>query len=46
MTEIERILNDAMVLPSINNGNLLRHNDDLFRHPIIILFDLVNDAAP
>ena len=28
MTEIERILNYAMALPNINNGNPLRHNDN------------------
>ena len=27
MTEIERILNDAMALHTINNGSPLRHND-------------------
>ena len=46
MTEIERILNDAMALPNINNSNLLRHNDDLCRHPIVILLELINDTAP
>ena len=46
MTEIERILNDAMALPNINNGNPLRHNDDLCRHQIVILLKVVNDAAP
>ena len=46
MTEIEIILNDTMALPNINNGNPLRHNEDLCRHPIIILLEVVNDAAP
>ena len=46
MTEIERILNDAMALPNINNGNPLCHNDYLCRHQIIILLEVVNDAAP
>ena len=46
MTEIERILNDAMALPNINNGNPLCHNDDLCRHRIVILLEVVNDAAP
>ena len=46
MTEIERILNDAMALRNINNGNLLCHNDDLCRHQIIILLEVVNDAVP
>ena len=46
MTEIERILNDAMALPNINNGNPLCHNDDFCRHPIVILLEVVNDAAP
>ena len=46
MTEIERILNDAMALPSINNGNPLRHNDNLCRHQIVILLEVVIDAAP
>ena len=43
MTEIERILNDAMALPNINNGNPLRHNDDLYHHQIVILLEVVND---
>ena len=38
--------NDGMALPNINNGNPLRHNDDLCRHPIVILLEVVNDAAP
>ena len=46
MTEIERILNDSMALPNINNGNPLCHNDDFCRHPIVILLEVVNDAAP
>ena len=46
LTETEQILNDAMVLPNINNGNPLHHNDDLCRHPIVILLEVVNDAAP
>ena len=46
MTEIEQILNDAMALPNINNGNLLHYNDNLCRHPIVILLEVVNDAAP
>ena len=46
MTEIERILNDTMALPNINNGNLLHHNDDLSRHQIVILLEVVNDATP
>ena len=46
MTEIERILNDAIALTNINNGNLLRHNDDLCRHQIVFLLEVVNDAAP
>ena len=45
MVEIEWILNDAMTLLNINNGNPLRHNDDLCRHQIIILLEVVNDAA-
>ena len=46
MTEVERILNDAMALPNINDGNLLRHNGDLRRHQIVILLEVVNDAVP
>ena len=46
MTEIERMFNDAMALPNINNGNPLNHNDDLCRHRIVILLEVVNDAAP
>ena len=40
------VLNDTMVLRNINNGNPLHHNDDLFRHQIIILLEVVNDSAP
>ena len=46
MTEIERILNDPMALLNINNGNLLRHNDNLCHHQIVILLEVVNDAGP
>ena len=46
MTEIERILNDAMALPNINNGNPLHQNDDLCRHQIVILLEVDNDATP
>ena len=46
MTEIERMFNDAMAILNINNGNLLSHNDNLCRHRIIILLEVVNDAAP
>ena len=46
MTEIERILNDAKALLNINNDNPLRHNEDLCRHQIVILLEVVNDAAP
>ena len=46
MTEIEQILNDTMALLNINNGNPLCHNDDLCCHQIIILLEVVNDAAP
>ena len=42
MTEIERIFNDAMALLNINNGNPLYHNDDLCRHRIVILLEVVN----
>ena len=45
MTEIEQILNDAMALLNINNGNPLCHNDDLCPHQIIILLEVVNYAA-
>ena len=40
------LLNDAMALPNINNGNPLRHSDDLCRRQIVILLEVVNDAAP
>ena len=43
--EIDQILNDAMALPNINNSNLSRHNDDLCCHQIIIVLEVVNDAA-
>ena len=46
MTEIERILKNAMALGNINNGNPLCHNDDLCRHQIVILLEDVKDAAP
>ena len=46
MTEIERILNDAIVLPNIYNGNPLHHNDNLCRHQIVILLEVVKDTAP
>ena len=46
MMEIERILNYAMALPNIDNGNWLRRNDDLCRHQIVILLEVVNDTAP
>ena len=45
-TVISRHYNDDMALPNINNGNPLRHNDDLCRHQIVILLEVVNDAAP
>ena len=35
-----------MALPNINNGNPLRHSDDLCRRQIVILLEVVNDAAP
>ena len=35
-----------MALPNINNGNPLCHNDDLSRHGMVILLEVVNDAAP
>ena len=46
MTKIERILNDGIALPNINNGNPLRHYADLCRHQIVILLEVINDAAP
>ena len=46
MMEIERIINDAMGLPNINNGDPLHHNDDVCRHQIVILLEVVNDATP
>ena len=39
------LLNDGMALPNINNGKPLSHNDDLCRHRIIILLEVINDAA-
>ena len=39
-------ITDAIALPNINNVNPLRHNDDLCRHPMVILLEVVNDAAP
>ena len=46
MAEIERILNDGMGLQNISDANLLHHNDDECPHQIVILFSVVNDAAP
>ena len=40
------MFNDAMELLNINNGNLLRHNDNLCRHRMVILLEVINDAAP
>ena len=36
MTEIERILNDVMALMNIYDADPLRHNDDEYRHHIVI----------
>ena len=44
--EIERILNDSMALQNISDADQLRHNDDECRHQIVILFKVINDAAP
>ena len=46
MVEIERILNDSMALRNISDTDQLRHNDDECRHQIVILFKVINDAAP
>ena len=35
-----------MALPNINNGNPLCDNNDLCRHRIVILLEVVNDATP
>ena len=40
------LYNYTMALPNINNSNLLRHNDELWHHWIVILLEVVNDAAP
>ena len=37
MTEIERMFNDDMALRNIYDADPLRHNDDEYRHQIIIL---------
>ena len=37
MTEIERMFNDDMVLRNINDADPLRHNDNKYRHQIVIL---------
>ena len=37
MTEIVRMLNDDMALRNIYEADPLRHNDDEYRHPIVIL---------
>ena len=46
MMEIVRMLNDDMALRNIYDADPLRHNDDEYRHPIVILVKVVNDAAP
>ena len=45
MSEIEQILNDGLALSNFTDSNPLRH-DDKYRHQIIILIQVVNDAAP
>ena len=35
-----------MALRNISDADPLRHNDDECRHQIVILFKVVNDAAP
>ena len=37
MTEIERRFNDHMALRNIYDADPLRHNDDEYRHQIILL---------
>ena len=37
MTEIERMFNDDMALRIIYDDDPLRHNDDEYRHQIVIL---------
>ena len=37
MTEIEWMFNDNMALRNIYDANQLHHNDDEYRHQIIIL---------
>ena len=37
MTEIVRMLNDNMALLNIYDADPLRHNDDEYGHPIVIL---------
>ena len=46
MTEIERILNDSMALRNISDADPLHHNDNKCRHQFVILFKVINDAAP
>ena len=37
MTEIERMFNDDMALWNIFDANPLSHNDDEYRHQMVIL---------
>ena len=37
MTEIVRMLTDDMALQNIYDADPLRHNDDEYHHPIVIL---------
>ena len=46
MTEIEQMFNDDMALRNIYDADPLRHNDDEYRHQIVILVEVVNDSAP
>ena len=37
MTEIEQMFNDGMALRNIYDADPLRHNDDKYRHQMVIL---------
>ena len=42
----DAVLKNSRLLWNITDGNLLRQNDDKCHHQIVILVEVVNDAAP
>ena len=43
---IEPLINNAKALRNITDDNPLGHNDAECRHQIVILVEVINDAAP